>query len=226
MLIEGTTSPPDRSLPWNNFSSAMVRQAVDEALNTVPLGHKQAVKLAYFGGFTNREIAQHLGLSEAVVRRRLGEALAAVSVHVERGQTLGRRGIFVLALLAAGGRILDFLRRLPQPASDHMMQAAVVVAAGVMTVSVLAGSSPQPAALTQPDRGQATLTAPAAGPPGSNPTVPVPKAPIGALTVPSPSVPAVVSNPTLPVTVTVPVQLPVPVPTPPLPGLPSPSPLP
>jgi len=61
MLVEGTP-PNDGTLPWNDFSSAMVRQSVDEALNTLPAGHKQAVKLAYFGGLTNEEIAAQLGI--------------------------------------------------------------------------------------------------------------------------------------------------------------------
>ena len=47
LLIEGTTSPPDRSLPWNDFSAAMIRQAVDEALKRLPSGHKHAVKLLH-----------------------------------------------------------------------------------------------------------------------------------------------------------------------------------
>src|SRR3981081_4251161 len=52
-----------------DFSSAMARQAVDEALHSLPPQHKQVVKLAYFAGLTNLEIAQELGLSVSEVRR-------------------------------------------------------------------------------------------------------------------------------------------------------------
>src|SRR2546428_12132861 len=90
MLVEGTP-PNDGTLPWNDFSSAMVRQSVDEALNTLPAGHKQAVKLAYFGGLTNEEIAEHLGIGEGAVRRKLREAVRAVSAQVERGRAAGER---------------------------------------------------------------------------------------------------------------------------------------
>src|SRR5258708_10018899 len=71
LMIEGTTSPPDRSLPWNDFSAAMIRQAVDEALNALPSSQKQAVKLAYFRRPANKEIAEPLPLPEAAVPRQL-----------------------------------------------------------------------------------------------------------------------------------------------------------
>src|SRR5260221_7414139 len=76
MMIEGTSAPADPPQPWNDFSGAMVRQAVDEALNSLPPGHKQAVKLAYFGGMSNEAIAKHLGLGTGVVRNRLRNAVA------------------------------------------------------------------------------------------------------------------------------------------------------
>src|SRR5260370_16054443 len=76
LMIEGTTSPPDRSLPWNDFSAAMIRQAVDEALNALPSSQKQAVKLAYFGGLAKKENAEHPCVDEDARRRMLQVALA------------------------------------------------------------------------------------------------------------------------------------------------------
>ncbi len=218
LMIEGTTTPPDRSLPWNDFSAAMIRQAVDEALNTLPSGHKQAVKLAYFGGFTNPEIAEHLGVGEAAVKRMLHVALETVSAHVERGKTTTRKVIYFLAIWAAGRQLIDFVRRLP-PAADQVAQAGVVVVAGVVTASVLVGHSPPPAQLTQADRGRLSVTAPAAAP------AILPNSPIGPVTnagpVALPSVPPLPSPTALPVKVSVPpVNLPVPIPTPP--SLPTP----
>jgi hypothetical protein len=226
LLIEGTTSPPDRSLPWNDFSAAMIRQAVDEALNTLPSSHKQALKLAFFGGFTNQEIAEHLGVGEVAVKRMLQVALATVSANVERGKTTTRKAIYFLAIGAIGRQLSEFLRRLP-PAMDQVTQASVVVVAGVVTASVLVSHSPPPAQLTQADRGRISVTSPAAAPaaPGSS-------SPIGTVTgvapipLPTmPSVPPVPSPSPLPVKVSVPpVTLPVPVPTPP--SLPTPPTLP
>jgi RNA polymerase sigma factor (sigma-70 family) len=237
LMIEGTTTPPDRSLPWNDFSAAMIRQAVDEALNTLPSGHKQVVKLAFFGGFTNQEIAAHLGVGEAAVKRMLQVALATVSTHVERGKTTTRRVIYFLAIGAAVRQVLDFLRRLPAP--DQVAQAGVVVVAGVVTASVLVGHSPAPAQLTQADRGRLSVTSPATAPSVPNSNSPI-ETVTGAAPVSVPSVPPLPSPTPLPIKVSVPplpsptplpikvsvppVNLPVPVPTPP--SLPTPPTLP
>jgi hypothetical protein len=223
LLIEGTTNKPDSSLPWNDFSAAMIRQAVDEALNLLPPGHKQAVKLAYFGGFTNLAIGEHLGIGEAAVKRMLQVSLDTVSAHVERGKSTTRKVIYFLAIWAGGRQLVDILRRLP-PAMDQAAQASVVVAAGVVTASVLVSSSPTPAQLTQADRGRVSVSAPAPAP-----ASPASSSPIGTVSgaapVTLPSVPPVPSPTQLPVKVSVPpVNLPVPVPTPP--NLPSPPNLP
>jgi RNA polymerase sigma factor (sigma-70 family) len=219
LMIEGTTSPPDRSLPWNDFSAAMIRQAVDEALNTLPSSHKQAVKLAYFGAFTNQEIAEHLGVGEAAVKQMLQVAMATVSAYVERGKSTTRKVIYFLALWVGGRRLVDFLRHLP-PAVDQVAQASVIVAAGVVTASVLISHSPQPAQLTQADRGRLGVT-----PPAARPAIPLPKSPIepstGTVPTTLPSVPPLPS-PSLPVKVSVP---PVTIPTPPA-ALPTPPSLP
>jgi RNA polymerase sigma factor (sigma-70 family) len=219
LMIEGTTSPPDRSLPWNDFSAAMIRQAVDEALNTLPSSHKQAVKLAYFGAFTNQEIAEHLGVGEAAVKQMLQVAMATVSAYVERGKSTTRKVIYFLALWVGGRRLVDFLRHLP-PAVDQVAQASVIVAAGVVTASVLISHSPQPAQLTEADRGRLGVT-----PPAARPAIPLPKSPIepstGTVPTTLPSVPPLPS-PSLPVKVSVP---PVTIPTPPA-ALPTPPSLP
>jgi hypothetical protein len=220
MMIEGTSAPEDPPQPWNDFSGAMVRQAVDEALNSLPPGHKQAVKLAYFGGMTNEAIAKHLGVGSGVVRNRLREALAVVSAHVETGAALGRKVIYGIATLAAARWTIDFLRRMPFPSTDQVAQAAVVLACGVVTASVLGTSSPSPAQLTQVDRGQ--VTAPATGAPLKVSTPPVAPV-IGSVPVPTPGVPALPTAPAvnLPVTLPVTIPSPPPIPTPlPIPRVP------
>jgi len=107
ILVEGTSNGGEHPKPWKDFSGAMVRQAVNEALNQLPPDHRQAVQLAYFGGLSNREIAQRLGLSVGGVQRRLRQALARVSEHVEHGRAIGHRvllGLFgCLAVRQLGG---------------------------------------------------------------------------------------------------------------------------
>jgi predicted DNA-binding protein (UPF0251 family) len=194
MLVEGTP-PNDGTLPWNDFSSAMVRQSVDEALNTLPAGHKQAVKLAYFGGLSNEEIAAQLGIREGAVRRKLREALRAVSAHVEMGRAAARRTIYAIAGWFAARSIIDMARRGAENASDHAAQAAVVVACGAVTAAVLAGQAPSPAQLTQVDRGRISAGAPASLPTTSLPIKPV-TAPVTVPTLPDQtSVPIGVPSP-------------------------------
>jgi sigma-70-like protein len=117
-----------------DFSSAMARQAIDEALYELPSKHKHVVKLAYFGGLTNREIAQQLGLSVSGVRRVLRESLAIVGAHFERGRAKGRRAIQDLLMLFFWRRLGDGMQRPHGPALDQVLQtgiAAVVTAAAV-----------------------------------------------------------------------------------------------
>lgn len=121
-----------------DFSSAMGRQSVDEALLELPQRHKQVVKLAYFGGLTNREIAQELGFSVSEVRRVLRVSLASVGAHFERGRAKGRRAIQHLALVPLWKGIGDAAFRTPLPALDHVLQTGIVVimtAAAALLVS-------------------------------------------------------------------------------------------
>ena len=61
MLVEGMADGGEKSHTWKRFSGAMVRQAVDEAVSSLPPRQKQLLKLAYFSDLTNREIAHDLG---------------------------------------------------------------------------------------------------------------------------------------------------------------------
>lgn len=98
MLVEGMRIHGDQPYTWKEFSDAMVRQAVGEAMGVIGRGDAELVKLAYFGGMTNGDIARHTGLNESMVQRRLRVAIDAISRHVQRGRRLGARvvaGVFV-----------------------------------------------------------------------------------------------------------------------------------
>lgn len=231
MLIEGTTNPVDEPQPWNDFSSAMVRQSVDEALNALPSEQKQTVKLAYFGGLTNKEIAQRLGVTDSAVRRMLGKALAAVAAHVESGRASGRRAVYAIAGWLTARAMLDGSRRAPGLAVDQVLQAAAVVTVGVVAAAVLVTNPASPAQLSQPNGPGSINSATRAGA-GSGQdavkhlTLPAaPRLPVVSTAVPNvPNVPNVPKAPPLPVNLPVPTNLPITVPTPPtsLPVLPKP----
>jgi hypothetical protein len=118
-----------------DFSSAMARQAMDEALHELPPQHNQVLKLAYFAGLTNREIAQELGVSVSEVRNTLRGSLASVGAHLDRGRARGRRAIQDLAMLPWWRGLGESVHRMPWPAVDHVLQTGVVA---VMTAAAVA----------------------------------------------------------------------------------------
>jgi DNA-binding Lrp family transcriptional regulator len=151
-LMKTLTEEPYHSLSsserWKNLTSAMDRQAVGEALNALPDQQKQVVKLAYFGGLTNREIAERVGLPVSGVRRRLREALATVSAYVERSRAAGSRVVYAL-LAWFGLRWLVSAQRSTGRGIDEMVRAGMVVAAGV-TASMVLGAQPVSPAQVDP----------------------------------------------------------------------------
>jgi RNA polymerase sigma-70 factor, ECF subfamily len=60
--------------PWHAVSAAIERDAVREALDSLPEQQRQVVELAYFGGLTGPEIAANIRapLSTVKARMRLG----------------------------------------------------------------------------------------------------------------------------------------------------------
>ena len=106
LLVEGMADNGDKAHTWKRFSGAMVRQAVDEAVSTLPPRQKQLIKLAYFSDLTNREIAQGLGITLSSVERGLREAITRVSDYVERGKGAGRKAIYAIGLFLAGRQLI------------------------------------------------------------------------------------------------------------------------
>jgi len=127
MLIEGMSNGEERPHAWKDFSGAMIRHAVDDALRSLPPQDKQVVKLAYFGGLSNREIAFEVGLTEATVQRRLRRALATISEHIQHGRALGRRAMYALTVWLTGRWLSD--------SAHHFAQAAVVAGATAIIVA-------------------------------------------------------------------------------------------
>lgn len=85
------------------------------------------VKLAYFGGFSNREIAETIGVTEATVQRRLRRAVHAISEYIERGRSFGRRAFYALTLWLCGRWVGDV--------AHQVVQTAAVATASVIIVT-------------------------------------------------------------------------------------------
>ena len=208
ILLEGLTGGADTHA-WQDFSGAMVRHAVDDAMRELPPEDKRVVKLAYFGGYSNREIAREVGLTEGTVQRRLRRALAAISDHIQHGRAIGRRVLYGAGVILSGKWLHD--------AGQHALTATAVVGAATVIIATQPGAGPSSDASRTSPRHE-SAPARTVVPPVPSPTAPVavPTPAIGQVTVPPVQLPAV----PLPVAVPTPSILPVPVPTPSIPPLP------
>src|ERR1700686_699854 len=146
LLIEGTSDGREDQRTWKSFSGSMVRQAVEEAVGTLPPRQKQLIKLAYFSDLSNREIAQGLGITVSSVERGLREAVARVSEHVERGRAAGRKAIYALAMFL-GGRWLIHAHQALTPSAQQWVRAGALLVAGPTAGAVITThlTSPAPA---------------------------------------------------------------------------------
>ena len=214
---------------WKEFSDAMLRHAIGDAVRMLPERDAHALKLAYFGGCSNRDIALEFGMTEAAVATRLRRALDFISDRIQRGGTTVRRAAYAVAAWFCGRWCESWLH--------HSVQASAAVAAAVIVVA----GAPAPAA--PPARHEpATYTAPsrsdvmAGMPPRGGPVLslsPAPVTPTAASPVSGPGGPVLadptqlstlsapaVSLPAPPVQVTVPsISVPVAIPPPPQPPL-------
>ncbi|HYM96713.1 MAG TPA: sigma factor-like helix-turn-helix DNA-binding protein [Candidatus Sulfotelmatobacter sp.] len=159
MLVEGMKTPIDTPYSWKGLSDAMVRQSVGEAMRKLPSEDAQLVRLAYFGGCTNRDLADRFRVTESAVQRRLRRALGMVSEYVERGRSFGR------TVVCAAGVWLS--SRWLEGAGNHIVQAtafagmaAIVMAQPPVPIEGGGGSITRGPALVPP---AAALHAPVAG---------------------------------------------------------------
>ncbi|TAN32413.1 sigma-70 family RNA polymerase sigma factor [bacterium] len=72
-----------RSDPWREVSLALERSAVREALANLPSEQRQAVELAYFGGYSQREIAEMTRVPLGTVKGRMRLGLEKLSSYLK-----------------------------------------------------------------------------------------------------------------------------------------------
>lgn len=81
--------PPDvaeastRSDPWREVSLSLERMAVREAVGSLPADQRQAVQLAYFGGYSQSEIADMTHVPISTVKGRMRLALEKLSSYLQ-----------------------------------------------------------------------------------------------------------------------------------------------
>src|ERR1700682_6409878 len=72
-----------RSDPWREVSLSLERTAVHEAMNSLPTEQRQAVELAYFAGYSQREIADMTSVPLSTVKGRMRLALEKLSSYLQ-----------------------------------------------------------------------------------------------------------------------------------------------
>ena len=76
--VVSSTAAPDKEV-----EGALEREAVRAALAELPDEQRQAVLLAYFGGFTQAEIAQHAGVPLSTIKGRMRLALEKLAAYLK-----------------------------------------------------------------------------------------------------------------------------------------------
>jgi RNA polymerase sigma-70 factor (ECF subfamily) len=73
--------------PWREVSESLERQAIRQALDSLPAEQRRVIELAYYGGYTQTEIAEVVGVSLGTVKGRTRLALEKLSSYL-RGRGL------------------------------------------------------------------------------------------------------------------------------------------
>jgi RNA polymerase sigma-70 factor (ECF subfamily) len=78
-----TVALGDGADPWHEVAASMEREVIKEALSSLPLEQRQAVELAYFGGYSHREIAEMIRVPLSTVKGRMRLALEKLQSHLQ-----------------------------------------------------------------------------------------------------------------------------------------------
>lgn len=78
--VESAGSSSD---PWREVSESLERSAVREAITHLPVEQRHAVELAYFGGYSGREIADMTRVPLSTVKGRMRLALEKLNSYLQ-----------------------------------------------------------------------------------------------------------------------------------------------
>lgn len=81
--VEPVPAEPRGFDPWDEIALAAEQQAVRSAVASLPVEQRQAVELAYFGGYSQREIAEMTKVPVSTVKGRMRLALEKLRSYLE-----------------------------------------------------------------------------------------------------------------------------------------------
>lgn len=84
---QGSASPAGLTVPdvWDEVAATLDRDTIQRALGAIPVRQREAIELAYFGGLTQVEIADRLGLPLGTVKSRMRLGLLALRRELGAG---------------------------------------------------------------------------------------------------------------------------------------------
>ncbi len=78
-----TESKSQGSDPWREVAASIERDVINQALAVLPVEQRQAVELAYFGGYSHREIAEMIRVPLSTVKGRMRLALEKLHSYLQ-----------------------------------------------------------------------------------------------------------------------------------------------
>jgi RNA polymerase sigma-70 factor (ECF subfamily) len=82
-VIEPASAEPQGSDPWDEALFAAERRTVREALFRLPSEQRQAIELAYYGGYSQREIAEMAKVPVSTIKGRMRLALEKLRSYLD-----------------------------------------------------------------------------------------------------------------------------------------------
>jgi len=82
-IPETVASSGSGSDPWREVSASLERDAIKEALAILPAEQRQTVELAYFGGYSHREIADMIRVPLSTVKGRMRLAMEKLHSYLQ-----------------------------------------------------------------------------------------------------------------------------------------------
>lgn len=82
--LERAESVPGSTDVWQQVSRSLDREVIHEALASIPAVQREAIELAYFGGYTYTEIAAMMNVPLGTVKSRLRLGLERMRAYLER----------------------------------------------------------------------------------------------------------------------------------------------
>jgi RNA polymerase sigma-70 factor (ECF subfamily) len=82
-LQPATAAAGPRDDPWREVSLSLERNAVREAMGSLPVEQRQAIELAYFAGYSQREIADMTRVPLGTVKGRMRLGLEKLNSYLQ-----------------------------------------------------------------------------------------------------------------------------------------------